>query len=310
MFEHETVLKQEAIDGLNIKEDGIYVDCTLGGAGHTEEILKRLTSGHVYAFDQDLHAINHAKERLAMYKGKFSIIRSNFRNLKQELIEKGISGVDGILFDLGVSSPQLDEADRGFSYHQDAPLDMRMDQTSELTAFHVVNEWSYEQIVSILFKYGEEKFAKSIARKIEAHREREPIQTTGELVEIIKEAIPARARRKGGHPAKRTFQAIRIAVNDELNAFEEALRDGIEMLNPEGRICVITFHSLEDRLCKKVFKEESSEPDLPPGMPVIPDEYQPNMKLITRKPIIPDSGEQEKNRRARSSKLRIAEKRK
>ncbi|MGM7701069.1 16S rRNA (cytosine(1402)-N(4))-methyltransferase RsmH [Pseudalkalibacillus sp. Hm43] len=309
MFEHETVLKEEAIEGLNIKEDGIYVDCTLGGAGHTEEIVKRLTTGHVYAFDQDIHAIENAKQRLAQYEGKFTIIKSNFRHLKQELMEIGISGVDGILFDLGVSSPQLDEAERGFSYHQDAPLDMRMDQTSELSAYHVVNEWSYEQIVSILFKYGEEKFAKSIARKIESYRERKAIETTGELVDLIKEAIPARARRKGGHPAKRTFQAIRIAVNDEIDAFEEALRDGIEMLNAGGRICVITFHSLEDRLCKKILKEESSTPDLPQGLPVIPDEYQPNMDLVTRKPITPDTGETDKNRRARSSKLRIAEKR-
>ncbi|MCF6137006.1 16S rRNA (cytosine(1402)-N(4))-methyltransferase RsmH [Pseudalkalibacillus berkeleyi] len=309
MFEHETVLKEEAIKGLNIKENGIYVDCTLGGAGHTEEIAKRLTTGHVYAFDQDITAINHAKERLSQFEGKFSIIQSNFRHLKQELMEQGISGVDGILFDLGVSSPQLDEADRGFSYHQNAPLDMRMDQSSELTAYRVVNEWPYEQIVSILFKYGEEKFAKSIARKIESYRERQPIETTGELVDIIKEAIPARARRKGGHPAKRTFQAIRIAVNDEMNAFEEALRDGIELLNQNGRICVITFHSLEDRLCKRVLKEESSVPDLPRGMPAIPDEYQPNMNLITRKPITPETEETEKNRRARSSKLRIAEKR-
>jgi 16S rRNA (cytosine1402-N4)-methyltransferase len=308
MFEHETVLKHEAIVGLQISEDGIYVDCTLGGAGHTEEIVKRIDEGHVFAFDQDAHAIEHAQQRLQAFEGKFTIIQSNFRHLKSALEERGISGVDGILFDLGVSSPQLDEAERGFSYHQDAPLDMRMDQSNELTAFHIVNEWSYEQLVSIFFKYGEEKFAKSIARKIEANREKQPIETTGELVEIIKTAIPARARRKGGHPAKRTFQAIRIAVNDELNSFEEALRDGIDMLNPGGRICVITFHSLEDRLCKKVFKEESSEPELPPGMPVVPEEYQPDLKLITRKPIIPDTDEQEKNRRARSSKLRIAEK--
>ncbi|WLD95059.1 16S rRNA (cytosine(1402)-N(4))-methyltransferase RsmH [Alkalihalobacillus sp. AL-G] len=308
MFEHETVLKQEAIVGLQIKENGIYVDCTLGGAGHTEEIVKRIDTGQVFAFDQDLHAIEHARKRLQAFEGKFQIIQSNFRHLKESLQEVGINGVDGILFDLGVSSPQLDEAERGFSYHQDAPLDMRMDQTNELTAYHIVNEWPYEKLVSIFFKYGEEKFAKSIARKIEANREQQPIKTTGELVEIIKTAIPARARRKGGHPAKRTFQAIRIAVNDELNAFEEALRDGIDLLNPRGRICVITFHSLEDRLCKRIFKEESSEPELPPGMPAVPEEYQPVLKMITRKPIIPGTEEQEQNRRARSSKLRIAEK--
>ncbi|WP_257350561.1 16S rRNA (cytosine(1402)-N(4))-methyltransferase RsmH [Pseudalkalibacillus decolorationis] len=308
MFEHETVLKQEAIVGLQVKENGIYVDCTLGGAGHTEEIVKQISSGQVYAFDQDLQAIEYAERKLQNYEGKFRIIQSNFRHLKKSLLEVGIDGVDGILFDLGVSSPQLDEAERGFSYHQDAPLDMRMDQTNELTAHYVVNEWPYEQLVSILFKYGEEKFAKSIARKIEAYRDQKSIETTGELVEIIKTAIPARARRKGGHPAKRTFQAIRIAVNDELNAFEEALRDGIELLNPGGRICVITFHSLEDRLCKRIFKNESSEPELPPGMPAIPEEYQPNLKMITRKPIVPGSEEQEQNRRSRSSKLRIAEK--
>lgn len=310
MFKHETVLKQEAINGLNIKKDGIYVDCTLGGAGHSLEIIKQLTTGHLYAFDQDDTAIAHAKEKLANYSDKFTIIKSNFRHLKEALQDEGVEKVDGILFDLGVSSPQLDEAERGFSYHQDAPLDMRMDRSNPLSAMVVVNEWSYEKLVSIIFKYGEEKFAKQITRKIEAYREKKQIETTGELVEIIKDAIPAPARRKGGHPAKRTFQAIRITVNDELGAFEDALYDGIEILRKNGRICIITFHSLEDRLCKQILKEKSSTQDIPAGLPIIPVEYQPELKLITRKPITPGEEELEQNRRARSSKLRIAEKQK
>jgi 16S rRNA (cytosine1402-N4)-methyltransferase len=310
MFIHETVLKTEAIEGLNIKEDGIYVDCTLGGAGHSLEILKKLNTGHLYAFDQDDVAIEHAKEKLAKYSDQFTIIKSNFRYLKEALQELGIEKVDGILFDLGVSSPQLDEAERGFSYHQDAPLDMRMDRSNPISAKVVVNEWTYEQLVSIIFRYGEEKFAKQIVRKIEAYREKKTIETTGELVDIIKDAIPAPARRKGGHPAKRTFQAIRIAVNDELKSFEEALYDGIEILRVNGRICIITFHSLEDRLCKQVLKEKSSTQHIPAGLPIIPVEYQPELKLITRKPITPGETELEQNRRARSSKLRIAEKQK
>jgi 16S rRNA (cytosine1402-N4)-methyltransferase len=310
MFIHETVLKAEAIEGLNIKEDGIYVDCTLGGAGHSLEIIKRLTNGHLYAFDQDDVAIEHAKQMLADYSDRFTIIKSNFRYLKEELAELGVEKVDGILFDLGVSSPQLDEAERGFSYHQDAPLDMRMDRSNPISAKVVVNEWSYEQLVSIIFKYGEEKFAKQITRKIETYREKKTIETTSELVEIIKDAIPAPARRKGGHPAKRTFQAIRIAVNDELGSFEDALYDGIELLRKEGRICVITFHSLEDRLCKHILKEKSSTQDIPSDLPIIPVEYLPELKLVTRKPITPTEAELDQNRRARSSKLRIAEKQK
>ncbi|GAE33849.1 16S rRNA (cytosine(1402)-N(4))-methyltransferase RsmH [Halalkalibacter akibai] len=309
MFHHVTVLKKESVEGLNIKPDGIYVDCTLGGAGHSSLIASLLgETGHLYAFDQDDKALAHAKERLQPYEDKVSFIRSNFRFLKEELEKVGVTEVDGFLFDLGVSSPQLDEAERGFSYHQDAALDMRMDQTAELTAYTVVNDWPFAKLVSIISRYGEEKFAKQIARKIEAHREKKRIETTGELVEIIKEAIPAPARRTGGHPAKRTFQAIRIAVNDELGAFEDALEDAITMLKKGGRISVITFHSLEDRLCKEVFKEKSKGPDLPPGLPVIPEGYEPILKLITRKPIIPSEFELEENNRARSAKLRVAEK--
>jgi 16S rRNA (cytosine1402-N4)-methyltransferase len=310
MFHHVTVLKQESVDGLNIKPDGIYVDCTLGGAGHSSLIASQLgESGHLYAFDQDDKALAHAKEQMQPYAGKVTFIKSNFRYLKRELMQFGITRVDGILFDLGVSSPQLDEAERGFSYHQDAVLDMRMDQTAELSAYQVVNEWPFGRLLQIISRYGEEKFAKQIARKIEAYREKKKIETTGELVEVIKEAIPAPARRTGGHPAKRTFQAIRIAVNDELGAFEEALEDSISLLATGGRISVITFHSLEDRLCKEVFREKSKGPDLPPGLPIIPEGYEPILKLITRKPIVASKEELEVNNRSRSAKLRVAEKR-
>lgn len=308
MFEHETVLKWESIEGLAIKPDGIYVDCTLGGAGHSEEIVKQLTTGHLYAFDQDDVALAHAAERLAAYEGRFTLIKSNFAYLKEQLTAHGVEKVDGILFDLGVSSPQLDEGERGFSYNHDARLDMRMDQSSPLSAYEVVNEWSYNDLVRIFFTYGEEKFSKQIARKIEKAREEQPIETTFELVELIKDAIPAPARRKGGHPAKRTFQAIRIAVNDELNVFDRAVHQAIDVLRVGGRLCVITFHSLEDRMCKQAIKEKSSLPELPPGLPMIPVEMEPELRLVTRKPITAGVEELDDNRRARSAKLRIAEK--
>lgn len=309
MFQHTTVLLHEAVDGLNIKPDGIYVDCTLGGAGHSQLILSKLSeNGRLFAFDQDETAINHAKIKLSDSLDKVTFIKSNFRYIRDRLEEYGVFKVDGILFDLGVSSPQLDTAERGFSYHHDAPLDMRMDQQAELSAYDVVNDWPYEKLVKIFFQYGEEKFSKQIARKIEQVREKQPIKTTGELVEIIKEAIPAPARRTGGHPAKRIFQAIRIAVNDELKVFEESIEQAIDLLNTGGRISVITFHSLEDRICKVAYKKASVGPTLPPGLPIIPDEYKPTLKIITRKPILPTSEELEQNNRARSAKLRIAEK--
>ncbi len=310
-FNHTTVLLHETVDGLNIHPEGIYVDCTLGGAGHSEYLLSQLgPKGKLYAFDQDDTAIAHAKKRLEPFADRVVFIKSNFEHLKKELHERGITGIDGVLYDLGVSSPQLDTPDRGFSYHHDAPLDMRMDKSADLSAYEVVNNWPFEQLVRIFFKYGEEKFSKQIARKIEAAREKQPIETTGELTELIKEAIPAPARRKGGHPAKRVFQAIRIAVNDELGVFERSLHDAIDLLNVGGRISVITFHSLEDRICKTVFKEASTGPELPPGLPVIPEEYEPVLKLVTRKPIVPSEQELEANNRARSAKLRVAEKRK
>ncbi|MFD0770987.1 16S rRNA (cytosine(1402)-N(4))-methyltransferase RsmH [Bacillus sp. CGMCC 1.60114] len=309
MFKHVTVLLKETVDGLEIKPNGTYVDCTLGGGGHSAYLLSQLSEeGRLIAFDQDEIAIQNAKEKFSSYNGQFITVKSNFRYLKERLYELGITEVDGILFDLGVSSPQLDTPERGFSYHHDAPLDMRMDQDAPLTAYDVVNSWSYEQLVRIFFQYGEEKFSKQIARKIEAYREKKSIETTGELVELIKEGIPAPARRTGGHPAKRVFQAIRIAVNDELKVFEEALEAAIDVTKTGGRISVITFHSLEDRICKVTFKKHSTTPQLPPGLPIIPDEYKPKLKLITRKPILPSDVELEENNRARSSKLRIAEK--
>ncbi|QIL45585.1 16S rRNA (cytosine(1402)-N(4))-methyltransferase RsmH [Vagococcus coleopterorum] len=310
-FNHTTVLLKETVDNLNIKPDGVYVDCTLGGAGHSEYLLSQLNNdGHLYAFDQDQIAIDNAKIKLAPYveKGMVTFIKSNFRYLENELTLEGVSAVDGILYDLGVSSPQLDEAERGFSYHQDAPLDMRMDQDQEFSAKELVNNYDYHEMVKIFFRYGEEKFSKQVAREIERVRQDHPIETTGELVDIIKSAIPAPARRKGGHPAKRVFQAVRIAVNDELAVVEESLEQAIALLKPEGRISVITFHSLEDRIVKTIFKEYSQPKDLPQGLPVVPDEYKPVLSLVNRKPILPSDDELEENNRARSSKLRVAEK--
>ncbi|GAB1767264.1 16S rRNA (cytosine(1402)-N(4))-methyltransferase [Priestia aryabhattai] len=309
MFNHTTVLLKEAAEGLNIKPDGVYVDCTLGGAGHSEYIVKQLSEkGKLIAFDQDDVALENAKEKLAPYLDRVILIKSNFRYLKEQLMKHGIEEVDGVLFDLGVSSPQLDTPERGFSFHHEAPLDMRMDQNSKFSAYNVVNEWPYEKLVKIFFQYGEEKFSKQIARKIEAYRESKPIETTLELVDLIKDGIPAPARRTGGHPAKRIFQAIRIAVNDELQVFEDAIEQAMDVIKKGGRVSVITFHSLEDRICKVAFKNASTVPQLPHGLPVIPEEFKPKMKVITRKPILPSEEEVEENKRARSAKLRIVEK--
>lgn len=309
MFEHYSVLKNETIKGLEIKPNGTYVDCTVGGGGHSYEIASRLGEGGLLvAFDQDAEALQAAKERLKDFEDKVLFIHSNFRGLERELSRNGINSVDGILFDLGVSSPQLDKGERGFSYQHDAVLDMRMDQDSELTAFDIVNNWSYQQLVSIFFTYGEEKFSKQIARKIEKHRESEEIRTTHQLVEIIKEGIPAAARRTGGHPAKRIFQAIRIAVNDELAAFKDALHQAARVVDVNGRIAVITFHSLEDRLCKQAFKKWSTEKPTPRHLPVVPKENEAPFKIITRKPLLAEEHELDENRRSRSAKLRIIEK--
>jgi 16S rRNA (cytosine1402-N4)-methyltransferase len=273
------------------------------------EIVRRLgESGKLIAFDQDETAIRHAQETLKPYMNRVQIVRSNFRYLEQELAKIGIDGVDGILFDLGVSSPQLDEAERGFSYNKDAELDMRMDRTTELTAETIVNTWDEERLARILLDYGEEKFARRIAKHIVHSRQREPIRTTEQLAEIIKEAIPAPARRSGPHPAKRSFQAIRIAVNDELGAFEEALDGALNVLKPGGRIAVITFHSLEDRICKQFFAKHTERCTCPPDFPMCVCGNEGVLRLINRKPILPGPDELRDNPRARSAKLRIAEK--
>lgn len=309
-FHHITVLLHETIDQLDVQPDGIYVDATLGGAGHSEYLLSKLgDKGRLYAFDQDQTAIDNAKKRLAPYieRGMVTFIKDNFRNLKTRLNEVGVEKIDGICYDLGVSSPQLDERERGFSYKQDAPLDMRMNQEAALTAYQVVNQYPYKDLVRIFFKYGEDKFSKQIARKIEQAREIKPIETTTELAEIIKSAKPAKELKKKGHPAKQIFQAIRIEVNDELGAADESIQQAIDLLAVGGRISVITFHSLEDRLTKQLFKEASTV-DVPKGLPFIPDDLQPKLELVSRKPILPSKEELEANNRAHSAKLRVARK--
>ena len=287
MFKHYSVLLEEAVEGLNIKEDGIYVDCTLGGAGHSLEILKKLTTGKLYAFDQDNVALENAKIKLSEYADKVVFIKSNFENLKEKLAEQNVYEVDGVLYDLGVSSPQLDTPERGFSYNYDTRLDMRMDTDASMSAYEVVNEYSYHDLVRIFYRYGEEKFSKQIARNIEKKRELAPIETTFQLVDIIKESIPAAKRRTGGHPAKRVFQAIRIAVNNELSVFENSLEQAIDIVKVGGRISVITFHSLEDRICKQIFNSYAKNKDIPKNLPVLPEESLSKLKLITRKPICP-----------------------
>lgn len=307
MFKHYSVLLEEAVEGLNIKEDGIYVDCTLGGAGHSLEILKKLTTGKLYAFDQDNVALENAKIKLSEYADKVVFIKSNFENLKEKLAEQNVYEVDGVLYDLGVSSPQLDTPERGFSYNYDTRLDMRMDTDASISAYEVVNEYSYHDLVRIFYRYGEEKFSKQIARNIEKKRELAPIETTFQLVDIIKESIPAAKRRTGGHPAKRVFQAIRIAVNNELSVFENSLEQAIDIVKVGGRISVITFHSLEDRICKQIFNSYAKNKEIPKNLPILPNESLSKLKLITRKPICPSNKELEENNRSRSAKLRIAE---
>lgn len=304
---HVSVLLNESIENLNIKEDGIYVDCTLGFAGHSKEILKRIKKGKLFAFDQDGEAINYSKKILDQISGNYEIIKSNFAFIKSELNKRGIEKVDGALFDLGVSSVQLDEAERGFSFHKDAKLDMRMDTDQSFSAYDVVNDYSKEELETIFFKYGEEKYSRSIASAIVRERENKKIETTLELTEIIRESVPEKYRRTH-HPARKVFQAIRIEVNKELDVFTKSLNDAIDMLNPGGRICVITFHSLEDRICKNIFKEKSEMDSVFKGLPDkdIPLEYRPELKLITK--VKPSKKELEDNNRSRSSILRVAEK--
>lgn len=309
-FEHYTVLLKETIDGLNIKPNGIYVDCTLGGAGHAKYILSQLNDdGRLYAFDQDMLAIENAKKELAdeVEKGKVIFIHNNFRNITEALATYGVTEVDGVYYDLGVSSPQLDVAQRGFSYHQEARLDMRMNQEAALTAYEVVNQWPFEELMKIIFRYGEEKFAKRIARNIEKERSIAPIETTTQLAEIVKTSIPAATRRTGGHPAKRTFQAIRIAVNDELGALEDSMQQAVKLLKVGGRISAITFHSLEDRFVKQYFKELSTAPEIPHNLPMLPTIASADYTLVNRKPIVASEEELSENNRSRSAKLRIIE---
>lgn len=300
---HESVLLTESIKYLNLNDNSVVVDCTLGYAGHSSHILKKIKNGFLYAFDQDKEAIKIANEKLKKISDNYEIINTNFVNLKNE-INKRVNVVDGILFDLGVSSPQLDEADRGFSFHKDALLDMRMNQSQKLTAKEVVNTYSYEKLVKIFKEYGEERYATSIARAIEKERQLKPIETTLELTEIIKNNVPEKYRRLS-HPARRVFQAIRIEVNDELNVFEKALKDALDLVGINGRICVITFHSLEDKICKRIFNEVSKVPDVFKDLPVVPLEYRPKYKVVAN--ISPSKEETNRNPRSRSARLRVIE---
>lgn len=302
---HKSVLLEESINSLNIKEDGVYIDATLGYGGHSGEILKRLKKGKLFAFDQDEYAINYCKEKF-IDNGNIEIIKSNFSNMLEELNKRGITKVDGILFDLGVSSVQLDMEERGFSFHKDALLDMRMDTSKSFSAYNVVNEYSYNDLVRIFREYGEEKYSTSIANKIVKYRENKPIETTLELVDIIKSGMPMKAMRES-HPARRVFQAIRIEVNNELGVLQTALEDAIKLLDVGGRISVITFHSLEDKQVKKTFKKYSEIDERIKNLPFIPEEYKPILKIV-EKGITPSKKELEENNRSRSSRLRVAEK--
>ncbi|MDE5630364.1 MAG: 16S rRNA (cytosine(1402)-N(4))-methyltransferase RsmH [Bacilli bacterium] len=303
MLMHKSVLLNETIENLNIRPDGVYVDCTLGYGGHSEQILKRLTTGHLYAFEQDSEAILHSRERLKAYEDKLDIIKSNFVNLKSELESRGIECVDGIIFDLGFSSPQIDDSERGFSFMRDAKLDMRMDREQKVSAYDVVNNYKQEELAEIFYKYAEEKYSRVIARNIVNSR---PINRTLELVDVIKQSVPFKYALTR-HPERVIFQALRIEVNQELKVLENVLPDAISLLCKGGRMCVITFHSLEDRIVKQTFKLNSEVDNLVKGLPVIPLEYQPKVKLINKKPILPSAEECKENSRSKSAKLRIIE---
>ena len=307
-FHHVSVLLQECLEGLNIRPEGIYVDGTLGGAGHSSRIAQRLTTGRLIGIDRDPVALAAAGERLEPWKDRVTLVHSNFCEIKQVLSDLQIPGVDGILLDLGVSSPQLDDGQRGFSYMADAPLDMRMNGEDVLTAREVVNTWPQEELKRILYTYGEERYAPRIASAICRRREEAPIETTLELVDIIRSAMPAAALREKQHPAKRSFQAIRIAVNDELGSVEKVMADAIPLLNPGGRLAVITFHSLEDRIVKNAMAEAAKGCTCPPNFPVCVCGKKPQVKLISRKPIVSGAAELAENPRARSAKLRVCEK--
>lgn len=306
MEKHVSVLLEESISALNLKENSIIVDCTLGYGGHSSYILQRIKKGFLFAFDQDSEAIRHSTNRLNAIGTNFTIIKSNFVNLKQELENREVTEVDGILFDLGVSSPQLNDASRGFSYHEDARLDMRMNRENPLSAYEVVNNYSKEDLARIFKKYGEDKFSNNIAKKIVEYRAQKPIETTLELVDIIKSAVPMKFR-KDKHPARQIFQAIRIEVNHELDVLEPAIEQALSLVKVGGRVAVITFHSLEDRIIKQIFKEKCMIDDKVKGLPNIPDEYLPDFKLVVNKAILPSKEELANNNRARSAKLRVIE---
>lgn len=302
---HKSVLLEESIENLNLNDNSTIVDCTLGYAGHSSEILKRIPNGFLYAFDQDEDAIKSSRDRLDKIGSNYEIIKSNFVNLEEELRKRNITKVNGILFDLGVSSPQLDEADRGFSFHQDAILDMRMDKNNPLSAKEIVNQYDYNHLTRIFREYGEEKYASSIAKGIINARDIKPIETTLELVEVIKASVPIKYRREH-HPARKVFQAIRIEVNDELNVFTKAIKQALDLIDIGGRVCVITFHSLEDRICKNIFNEVSKVDKSLSKLPIIPIEYQPKYKIINN--ISPSEREILNNKRSRSARLRVIEK--
>lgn len=306
-YSHIPVMLNEAIDGLNIKEDGIYVDCTLGGGGHSSEILRRLKNGMLYCFDQDDYAISRGSQVLTTIGSNWKAIKSNFSNIKEELEKRNVHHVDGILYDLGVSSFQFDIKERGFSYNQEADLDMRMDTKQYLKAYDIVNFYSYEELKTIFYTYGEEKYSPNIAKRIVKEREKKNIQTTTELAEIVKSAIPAFARRTGGHPAKKVFQALRIAVNNELHALETSLNDALTLLNKGGRIVVISFQSLEDRIVKQTFRDVTTY-KVPRGVPIKESEIKHEYKLVTNKALVASEEEVRLNNRAHSAKLRIIEK--
>ena len=306
-FHHKSVLLDECIQGLNIKPDGIYLDGTLGGAGHSSQIVRRLTTGRLIGVDRDQVALDAAAQRLAPWKERVTLVHSNFKDIDGILDRLGIEKVDGMLFDLGVSSPQLDDGQRGFSYMADAPLDMRMNREDRLTAYDVVNQWPREELRRILYEYGEERYAPQIAGAIDRKRQNAPIETTLQLVDVIRGALPAQALREKQHPAKRSFQAIRIAVNDELGSVRQMLEEAIPRLNPQGRLAVITFHSLEDRIVKSAMAAAAKGCTCPPEFPVCVCGKKPQVKLINRKPITSSPEELEENPRARSAKLRVCE---
>lgn len=301
---HKSVLLDECLEYLNIKETDIIVDCTLGYGGHSSNILKKIKRGFLFAFDQDKEAIDFSKKRLDEISENYEIIKSNFENIKEELKKRNIKKVNGILYDIGVSSPQLDEEERGFSFHKDAKLDMRMDTTQKFSAYELVNTYEYKDLVRVFTNYGEEKYSTSIAKNIIKARKEKPIETTLELVEIIKNSVPEKYKREK-HPARKVFQAIRIEVNNELAVFEHSLKDALDLIDINGRICVITFHSLEDKICKEIFKKVSEVDTNLKRLPVIPEEYLPKYKVIAN--IKPSKKEQEENKRARSAKLRVIE---